>query len=94
MTHPVTTARRHLDARVDVRGWTTDEHGRVDAARPTSIRDRAAWKLAVAVWRRGRESPEEAAQRLALYLNLHAERYGQAPKLSAVTDHDRSPEQD
>ena len=93
---PVTHARRHLDAATEVHGWTEGTFHSVHAQKPFWVRsDALAWAVAVEVYRKPRESPEAASQRLALYLTLHRERYGQAPSLKTNTnDHDQSPEQD
>lgn len=51
------------------------------------------WPAAVALHQRDTETPLAAAQRLALYLTLHQERWETTPTLAAVTANaiDRSP---
>lgn len=46
--------------------------------------DQDAWCVTVALLRRDHETVKEAADRLATYLTLHAERWGETPTLANI----------
>jgi hypothetical protein len=88
------------DAELTARAWTIKTRRLALEHMPPDLADAQvnAWMTAVALVQRPDETAPDAAQRLALYLSLHAERYGRAPDPMTAAhhfhDHNQSPEQD
>lgn len=99
---PLATVLAVRDAEDRARRWAGRTRLRVAAICPAppdmAPLDWHAWPTAVALVQQDHETPEDAAQRLALYLTLHAERYGRAPRPMTAARHlhdvSESPEQE
>lgn len=84
-----------LEADLAVRAWpplvmldVTDHLNHLKRRHPGMPRVQgikpAAWCVTVALLRRDHETVQEAADRLAAYLTLHAERWGETPTLANI----------
>lgn len=82
------TVRLIQDATERVARWPDRIRGPVLRARPQAVRDRGytplEWMTTVEVFRHDGEDPATAAERLALYMTLHLERWDQTPTLARV----------
>lgn len=85
----LTTTERILRARREALDWHPATWGAVQQTRPEALTttDDEAWAVCVAAFRNEMEAPADAAKRLGLYLVLHREQYGMAPRLESVTRH-------
>lgn len=81
----IQTARVIREAQAEVRTWDTGTYGAVADAMPALVLDygdtTADWAVAVAALRQGRETPVDAARRLATYVTLHGDHYPATPSL-------------
>lgn len=75
-------------AQDQVHTWTPNQTTQVNDAMPRLVRDKGhtglEWAITVALLRKGWETPAEAAQRLARYMVLHAERFDHTPTLASL----------
>lgn len=82
------TVRLIHDATERVARWPDSTRGPVLRARPQCVRDKGytplEWMTTVEVFRREDEAPVTAAERLALYMTLHLERWDNTPTLNRV----------
>jgi hypothetical protein len=79
-------------AQVETRDWTPETWGFVVAEMPKVAMahrtEREDWATTVCLLRRDWETPVACAQRLALYIQLHAERWDDTPTLATIrTNH-------
>lgn len=82
------TVRLIHDATERVARWPETTRGPVLRARPPMVREKdytpLEWLTTVEVFRQEDEAPVTAAERLALYMTLHLERWDQTPTLNRV----------
>lgn len=82
------TVRLIHDATERVARWPDSIRGPVLRARPQIVQDRGysplEWMVTVEVFRQEDESHATAAERLALYMTAHTERWDQTPTLNRV----------
>ena len=82
------TVRLIHDATERVAQWPDTIRGPVLQARPQIARmerySTLEWMTTVEVFRQPDEAPQTAAERLALYMRLHLERWDQTPTLARV----------
>lgn len=82
------TVRLIHDATERVARWPETTRGTVLRARPPVVREKDCtpleWLATVEVFRQDDEAPVTAAERLALYMTLHLERWDQTPTLTRI----------
>lgn len=75
-------------ATAQVAGWTHDVHTAVVACMPQVAHDHKVrpsdWCVTVQLFAQDWETETMAAERLARYLTLHAERWGDTPTMNAL----------
>lgn len=87
----IQTARAVREATVRIKAWGVVVFGKVADVAPPVVLDRGEtatdWAVAVELHRHPTESPQQAAIRLARYVELHADRYPDTPQLRRPPRH-------
>lgn len=86
----IQAARAIREAADQVKTWDPRTYGAVADAMPPLVLDHGEttgdWAVAVAALRLPSETPTQSALRLAMYVTLHADRYGATPTIATQSD--------